>query len=128
MRIHTHTGELDYTKEGDYILTSPGGIVNISNLLKIIYYHPTNNHIKIKIMNGKKTLFNEDGILYLKVVFDPDITDYFISSEDLTDVLFTHVGDDLEIEIYAEALDYVNNELIELVEGVNKDGTDRCIK
>jgi hypothetical protein len=120
MKTRTYTGELDYTQDKEYILTSPGGVVNISKLLEKVYYHSTNNHIQIKIMNKTKTLFNEDGILFYDKVA-PKKYKLSVSSEILEDVLQDSVGLDLEIVVNAEALD-------ELREEVNDYGSDNTTK
>ena len=113
MKEHTYTGELDLTQEGDYILLSHSGTVNISEKLHKIYYNPPrykgdklNNHIQIKIMNKSKTLFSEDGNLIYTKVASKDYR-YSINSEILEDVLWDSVGLDLEITISAEALNEV---------------------
>lgn len=104
MNINTYYGRLIYNDQGEYELHSPTGIVNISHILKNIYF-ADNNYIKIKIMNGCKVLFNEEGNLYLKVIIKPKLASYHVNGNDLETVLFDLVGQDLEILLFAEALE-----------------------
>ena len=113
LKVYKYTGELDYTMDRDYILVSRTGVVNLSEKLHKIYYNPPrykgdklNNHIRIKIMNGKKILFNENGNLIYGQVAPKDYR-YSISSMILEDVLWDSVGLDLEFTISAEALNEV---------------------
>jgi hypothetical protein len=99
---------------------SRSGATNISEKLLTIFNNKK-KHIGITIMNATKILFDEDGILYKKLVIKPAIEDYFVSGLDLTEALFNAVGLDLEIVICAEALD-------ELREEVNDYGSDNTIK
>lgn len=97
---NTYSGTLIYNNLGEYEL----GKTNISEILNIIYRHPTNNHIQIKMTNKTKTLFNEDGVLYYKPIL-PGLYSLHVSGEDIETVLFDNVGEELEITISAEALE-----------------------
>jgi len=104
-KYKTYTGKLIYTDDAEYELHSPEGTTNLSKMLNKVYYNSISNHINIKIMDKTKTLFNEDGNLYLKVVAKPDFTSLFVNGVDLGEALFNAVDKDLEITICAEALD-----------------------
>ena len=104
-KYKTYTGKLIYTDDAEYELHSPEGTTNLSKLLNKVYYHSISNHINIKIMDKTKTLFNEDGNLYLKVVAKPSFTSFFVNGVDLGEELFNAVDKDLEVTLYAEALD-----------------------
>lgn len=97
-------GILDYNENADYVLesTQGRGSVNISGMLNKVYYADTNS-ISIKIMDGCKTLFNEEGNIYLKNN-QFGIYSYHIDGEDLEHKLFNNTGKELEITISAEAL------------------------
>jgi len=99
-------GILEFTEQGRYELHHPNsGITDISSILETIYMHSESKyHINIKITNGCKTLFNEDGSLYLSRI-RPKLYSYYVSGEDLETVLFNSVGKELDITIFAEALE-----------------------
>ena len=85
---NTYSGRLVYDDDANYIIYSDdGGVFNLSNALSTIYYHPENNHICIKVMNGSRVLFDEDGVLYKKAI-GKHFYSYHVSSEDLETVLF----------------------------------------
>lgn len=99
----TYNGSLVYDDLGNYQLIYPTGSTNISKILNKIYY-ADKNYIELKIMNGCKTIFNEKGNLYIKPD-DYGVYCYHIDGECLESVLFFNTDKDLDIEIYAEALD-----------------------
>lgn len=69
--------------------------VNISEILKDIYYnYPI---VKIRITNGRRILFNEDGELYLQKT--GGIWEYFIDDRCLGDILFNNTNKNINIEI-----------------------------
>ena len=95
-------GILDYNENADYVLESTQGSFNISSILNKVYYADTNS-ISVKIMDGCKTLFNEEGNIYLKKD-QFGIYSYHIDGENLEQKLFNNTGKELEITILAEAL------------------------
>lgn len=97
----TACGRLEYSDYAQYQIITSNGVTNISEILDKIYYS-TNNKIKIKIMNGSKTLYNEEGNL-LKKPGDYGIYDYHINGYDLEQVLFDYTGKNIDIEIVADA-------------------------
>lgn len=97
-----YSGKLVYNSNGEYELHN-GKIVNLSNMLKKVYYHPTNNYINIKIMNGSRLLFNEDGNLHYKPI-GKHFYSLHVDGEDLETILFESTDKDLEVKIYAEVL------------------------
>lgn len=101
-QFKTYNGELAYNNNAEYELSTPGGIVNISQLLDSIYY-ADNNHIEIKIMEGCKILFDESGFLLLKKD-KSNIYSYHVAGEPLEEKLFNNTDKILEITIFAEAL------------------------
>jgi hypothetical protein len=89
---------------GDYILQKKHTEFNLSSLLDKIYYSEDSNHIEITITDGKKILFQEDGLLnYGKVA--PKTYKYFINGNNLQKVLDDSFYKDLDITIVSEALD-----------------------
>ncbi len=107
--MNTYCGTLVFSNSGDYEVHSSTGIVNISEILETIYYHPDNNHIYFKLMNNPKTLFEEDGNLYYGKLA-PKIYTYHINGENLEVALYGAVGTYVEITIFAEALDEIEYE------------------
>lgn len=103
-KLHTYNGKLIYNPIAEYELVYPGGMVNISSLLSKVYYSPINNKIHIKIMNGSKTLFNEEGYLLMKKDMD-DIYSFHVNGNNLELVLFENTDKYIDVEIFAEALD-----------------------
>ena len=104
-------GRLIYDDNGDYILSTPGTVNNLSKLLSLVYY-ADNNRINIKISSstpdGLKVLYNEDGnLLKRKSDFVPLYT-YHICGSDLETTLFYAVDNFLEIILTAEALEERN--------------------
>jgi len=119
VKIHMNTnlnektifGRLIYDDNGDYILSTPGTVNNLSKLLSLVYY-ADNNRINIKISSstpdGLKVLYNEDGnLLKRKSDFVPLYT-YHICGSDLETTLFYAVDNFLEIILTAEALEERN--------------------
>lgn len=102
---NTYFGKLVYNDDGDYeIHLEDGCIFNLSKALRTVYYHQENNHINIEIMNGNKVLFNEDGVLY-KMRDQHQLYSYFISSTNLEEVLFFNTNENIEVTLFAEALE-----------------------
>ena len=93
------TGVLSYDQNAEYII----GTFNLSKLLSKIYYSFTSNQINIRISDGCKILFNEDGMLY-KRKSQYGTYDYFVSGSCLDDTLFDNCGKDLEVIIESKAL------------------------
>lgn len=105
--MSTYYGKLICDQNGNYKLYSASGIINISEMLNMVYYHPTNNHIYIYIMDNPKVLFNEDGILYYSKIAPKTYT-YHINGENLEAVLYAAQGKHIEITIHAEALEEID--------------------
>jgi len=104
----TYYGKLIYDDMGDYIVDN----FNLSKALWEIYYHP-NNHIDITIMAGCKTIFHEDGNLYRRKSDSVDLYCWHINGNDLETVLFNSTDSDIEITLFAEALEGVDYDTIE---------------
>ena len=92
-------GKVEMDDNGHFYI----GETNLSSLLDTVYCHPEDNKMNIKILDGCKTLFQEDSILYIRKS-ECGIYDYYISGNNLTDLLFHSTGKTLEIIIRAEAL------------------------
>lgn len=102
-------GTLVYNDYGRFELHGNNKISNLSSLLDNVYFSRISNQANIKIMEGCKTLFHEDGLLYRKVISKstrPDycLFDYYILGANLSAFLFNSTGKNLEILIQAEAL------------------------
>jgi hypothetical protein len=95
----TISGILTYDDSGNYVV----GNVNFSSILDKIYY-ANNNHLDIKIYEGNKILYIENGNLYRRKADDIDIYDYHICGNNLENVLFNSVGKFVTIEFFAEAV------------------------
>ena len=104
-QLHSFSGKLTYSDFGTYQLIYPGGGVNISSILSKVYHSPTNNKIHIKIMNGCKVLFNEEGNLLIRPETSTELYSYHINGECLETVMFYNTDKDLTFEITAEALE-----------------------
>lgn len=85
-------GELIYNESGEYIINN----FNLSSLFSRIYYATISNYLNIKIMQGCKTLFNEDGNLYKKKD-DDGIYSYHLCGNNVELQLFNLVGQTIEI-------------------------------
>lgn len=97
------TDKLIFSDLGQYeVHNTYGTIFNLSLLLDKIYMSD-NNHLRIKIMQGCKTLFEEDGLL-LKRKIKNNFYSMHLSGLDLETELFNLVDESLEITIYTEAL------------------------
>lgn len=104
-KVYTYTGKLVYDDFGLYqLLISPTNMINLSSLLDLVYH--ADSYIELKIMNGSKTLFNEQGSLVIKKD-NSGIFGYHINGENLESALFFNVGNQLDIEIYSKALEGV---------------------
>ncbi len=91
-------GKLAYDDAGNYVV----GSFNISDLLDKVYY-ARNNHISLRITNGNKLLFQEDSFLYKNKNMH-GIYSYFITGADLETVLFDNTGEEVTVEVCAEAV------------------------
>ena len=96
----TACGRLNYSDYAQYQIITSIGATNISEILDKVYYS-TNNKMKIKIMNGSKILYNEEGNL-LKKSGDFGIYDYHINGFNLEQVLFFNCGKQIDIEIIVD--------------------------
>ena len=99
MKEKVYEGRLEYDQDGAYVIHNhnTNTVFSLSSLLFKIYYAPI-NRIKIKIMNGCKTLFNEDGNLYLKRGVN-GIYGYHVNGMDLESILFNNTDEYLEVTI-----------------------------
>ena len=104
----THSGRLVYNQDANYELTSPTDTINISEILDGIC-QSNNKYIEIRIMNCCKLIFEEHGNLMRYKSYDTGVVDYHINGNCLGDVLFFNTGENLDVEIYAEALDVMGD-------------------
>lgn len=88
------SGILEYNDDGQYVV----GNVNLSQILDEVYYS-NNNIINIKIYEGTKTLFIEDGYLTRRKSDIVDIYSYHVNSFGLEDLLFDTVGKYITVEV-----------------------------
>jgi len=93
-------GKLNYSCFAEYEIINSAGAINISEILDHIYYS-NNNKINIKVMNGCKTLYHEEGNL-LRKRGENDIYDYHINGANLELVLFNNCDKFVDIEIVAD--------------------------
>jgi hypothetical protein len=104
---NTYSGKLIYDDDGNYLICPKGRKeFNLSKALRTVYYHQSNNHINIKISDGCKVLFYEDGILYKKRD-QYQLYSYFVNGKNLEEVLFFSTDKDIEIALFAEALEEI---------------------
>ena len=103
------SGKLVYNDAGDYEIHNDqeSYIFELSKLLEDIYYNPKCNHLNIKIIQGCKTFFNENGNLYFDKIFDRFYS-YHVSGEDLGTALFNLADERIEVELESEAIKGVN--------------------
>jgi hypothetical protein len=98
----TFSGRLTYNLMADYELVSPTGCTNLSQLLNKVY-SSNSKYIEIKIMNGCKLLFDEQGNL-IKKNDKFGVESYFINGDCLDEKLFFNTDKDIDVEIYADDL------------------------
>jgi len=91
------SGILEYNDNGQYVVSNR----NLSHILDRIYYS-NNNIINIKIYEGIKTLFAEDGYLTRRKSDVADIYSYHVSSFGLEDLLFDTVGKYITVKVEYE--------------------------
>lgn len=112
MSIKKINGKLIYNDNAEYEIHTHRGIVhNLSTLLNRVLQFD-NKYIEITIMNGCKILFNEQGNLNIRPSLDNNangICGYHIDIYDLGTVLFNNTFIDLEITIFAAALEGVKH-------------------
>ena len=97
-------GKLVYGDKAEYLIyMNDDKVFNLSLLLDQIYYAPKTYHLHIKIMDGCKTLFNEDGGLYLAPIAK-GFYSYHICSNDLESCLFENTDKELTFLIESKTL------------------------
>lgn len=100
-----YAGKLIYNDNAEYILDlGNGDTINISDVLRLVYFNQFDNRVNIKIVHGGRIAFMEDSLLYYKKDED-GLFSFHISSENLEKKLFNVFGENIEIEIYAKALE-----------------------
>lgn len=92
-------GILEYNDDAEYTV----GSTNLSQILDDIYYSK-NNIINIKIYEGSKTLFAEEGYLTRRKSDVADIYSYHVSSFGLEDTLFDAVDKYIDVEVTYDSL------------------------
>lgn len=102
-------GILTQNENKEFILFSPDQsiqLTNLTNILNKIYYLETNNYIDIQIINTNngKTIFSEKGNLYFTKLAPRQYV-LSVDGSDLETILFDNIGNDLEIELFSEALE-----------------------
>jgi len=106
-RGQMYLGKLVYDDNGNYLIYPKGRkAFNLSEALRVVYYHQMNNHIHIKILDRCKILFDEDGVLYKKRD-KHQLYSYFINDNNLENVLFFSTEKELEVVLFAEALEEI---------------------
>lgn len=98
-------GKLVYNDIGQFEIHNQDDdtIFNLSALLDKIYFSSDNNHICIKILEGCKLLFFEDGYLIMQPT-KYNIYDYHVCGRNLFATLFESTDKLLEIIIHTETL------------------------
>jgi len=100
-------GKLFYNQDAEYEIKFRNGYFNFSGFLNRVYLSD-NKFVNIKIMNGCKLMFEEEGFLYCaknKCGFES----YHVAGVDLDGVLFNLVDEDIEIFMYANAFEGDSN-------------------
>ena len=96
MRKFNQEGMLEYTDDGRYVLDG----LDISAILKEVYYSDKSNAISFRINKGCRTLFNEEGTLLIRMSEEANcIYGYHINGEDLETKLFNTVGNVIGVEL-----------------------------
>ncbi|HZK00292.1 MAG TPA: hypothetical protein VFC79_09800 [Tissierellaceae bacterium] len=97
-------GKLVYGDRAEYLIhMNDNTVFNLSLLLDQIYYAPKTYHLHIRIMDGCKTLYNEDGGLYLAPI-TRGFYSYHICANDLESCLFENTDKVLTIFIESTTL------------------------
>ena len=94
----TFNGKLDMDDNGEFIIHTETGIINISKILDDIFNSQLRPQVYIKIMKCGRLLFEEDGQITLSVDEDR-IESYFVCSMNLSKLLFYETDNFLEITI-----------------------------
>lgn len=103
---YTLTGTLR-RNEKDFELHYKNGYFNLSTLLNRIFMSEESNVIHARVMCEGKVLFNEDGILaYTKTA--PKTYALAVNSNNLEEALDTVLDKEVEVAIYATALEGEN--------------------
>lgn len=110
---NNYYGKLIYNENGEYEIHSDNEIINISNRLNKIYYHPKSNLAKVRVESDKRLLFSEIGNVYYDKN-DCDIYSLHINGECLEDALFNAVDENVEI-IIVDGLEDVENDTKETI-------------
>jgi len=94
-------GKLIYNLDAEYEVINKNEAINISSILKQIYYS-NNNVVNINVFVGCKILFSEEGYL-IKKKDEYGIYDYHINGANLGLVLFDNTDEFINFEIIADA-------------------------
>jgi len=94
----TFNGKLDMDDNGEFIIHTETGIVNISKILDDIFNSQLRPLVYVKIYKNGKLIFEEDGGLFLHTD-DQKVQSYFVCSMNLSKLLFYETDNFLEITI-----------------------------
>lgn len=97
--MNTWTGILVYNDEADYEIHTDKEIINLSAILHDVYVDERSNRLAIKIMEGCKLLFNEDGNLYYNKEPEIGVWTYHVGGEPLEQTLFNNTDKVLEFTV-----------------------------